>query len=69
LEYGNCKLVPERESLIDRAKIMYRKKLIHGSNVQPVIESSMLPDSTKEVLPQGWALKISKKAACFSDKH
>ena len=31
LHYGKCELVPERESLFDKAIIMYRDKLLHGS--------------------------------------
>lgn len=69
--YGECKLVHERESLLDKAKIMYREKLLYGTDSIPDISSSMIYTSTaaEEGLPIGWALKSWKKSSRFSDRQ
>ena len=69
LEYGSCNIVPERENLFDRAKKIYRDKLLHGSDIQPVLASSTLPASNEEILEQGWALKTSKKPTRFNERQ
>ncbi|KAK3739290.1 hypothetical protein QZH41_007137 [Actinostola sp. cb2023] len=65
--YGKCKLVPERESLLDKARIIYRDKLLLGADTQPVLSTSTISSSSENSLAMGWALKKSKKAARFSD--
>lgn len=69
--YGECKRVHERESLLDKAKIMYREKLLYGTDSIPVISSSMLytSEAAEEGLPMGWALKRSKTSSRFSDRQ
>ena len=65
---------PERESLLDTAKIMYSKKLWGGElSIKTGITGSAatvvpLADSqTKE--EEGWALRTTKKAKAFSEKQ
>ncbi|KAK3745391.1 hypothetical protein QZH41_001412 [Actinostola sp. cb2023] len=65
--YGECKLVPERESLLDKARIIYRDKLLLGADTQPVLSTSTISSSSENGLAMGWALKKSKKAARFSE--
>ena len=72
--YGKCKFQPERESLIDTAKIKYSKKLWGGEiSIKTGITCSAatvvpLADSqTKE--EEGWALRTTKKAKAFSEKQ
>jgi hypothetical protein len=68
--YGKCRIVAERHSLLDKAKMLYRDKLLEGSSTQPFIAGPEVPTSTSaEVLPQGWALKSSKKAGRFNDNQ
>ena len=67
LQYGSCNIVPERENLFDKAKRIYRDKLLHGCGIQPVLTSSTLPVPTGKVQPQGWALKVNKKATRFNE--
>lgn len=69
LQYGKCEIVLERENLFDKARIIYRDKLLHGSNIQPVLASSTLPGSAEEIQTQGWALKTIKKAKRFTEKQ
>ena len=69
LQYGTCKLVPERENLFDKAKISYRDKLLHDRGIQPVLASSTLPVPAEETKPKGWVLKVTKKATRFNEKQ
>ena len=63
LQYGSCKLVPERENLFDKAKTSYRDKLLHGCDRHLVLASSTLPVLAGDMKSQGWALKMMKKAS------
>ncbi|CAH3018744.1 unnamed protein product, partial [Porites evermanni] len=69
LQYGSCKLVPERENLFDKAKICYRDKLLHDRGIHPVLTSSTLPLPVGDIKPKGWALKVTKKATRFNEKQ
>ena len=69
LHYGKCKFVEERHSLLDKAKILYAEKLQEGSSAQPFIAGSELSEHSVQALPQGWALRSTKKAARFSAKQ
>ena len=44
----------EYECLFDMARIIYKDKLLHGSDIQPVPVSSTIPASAEEIQPQGW---------------
>ena len=50
-------IVPERWNLFDKARIMYRDKLLHGSAIQPVLVSSTHPVYGEDIQPQGWTLQ------------
>ena len=69
LQYGSCKLVPERENLFDKAKICYTDKLLHDRGIHPVLPSFTLPLLTGEIKPKGWALKVTKKVTHFNEKR
>ena len=72
--YGKCEFQPERESLLDTAKIMYIKKLWGGEfsvkmgNTGSAATVIPLPDSHKKE-EEGWALRATKKAKAFSEKQ
>lgn len=68
LSYGQCEFLPVRESLMDKAKVLYDDKLLCEENNLPSVkaESSQCPVTT-EVLPQGWALRSTRKTTRFSD--
>ncbi|CAH3146260.1 unnamed protein product, partial [Porites lobata] len=70
LLYGQCEFLPVRESLMDKAKVLYHDKLLREASNLPSVkaESSQCPVTT-EVLPQGWALRSARKATRFSDSQ
>ena len=62
-------LGPYYTSHIPDAKILYANKFQEGSSAQPFIAGSDLSEQSVQALPQGWALRSSKKAARFSAKQ
>lgn len=68
LLFGQCKMVPERCTLLDAAKKKYHALLVEGSReaVSAALEQVDLSVSTN-TLPEGWALKTTKKFHRFSD--
>ena len=68
LFYGKCEILPVRETLMDKAKVLYHEKLLGEESALPSLKGTphQCPP-TNEVLPQGWALSSSKKATRFSD--
>lgn len=68
LFYGKCVFPPVRESLMDKAKVLYHNKLLSEAGAPPSVEgiSHQCPTIT-ELLPQGWALRSARKAARFSE--
>ena len=70
LEYGVCKLLPERQGLLDKAKVMYVEKLLHGGGEQPVMRSSDIPfGNNDDMLLQGWALRTTKSSKRFNERQ
>lgn len=49
--------------------MLYAEKLQEGSSAQPFIAGSELSEQSVQALPQGWALRSTKKAARFSAKQ
>lgn len=64
--YGKCKLLKERNTLLDHAKLLYVQNLSEGTSIQPIISGTSTEVQSAESLPQGWALKQSKKSARFN---
>ena len=46
-----------------------RDKLLHDRGIQPVLASSTLPVPAEETKPEGWPLKVTKKATRFNEKQ
>ena len=70
MHFEKCKFVEEKYNLLDSAKILYAEKLQEGSSAQPFIAgAAVLSEQSVQVLPQGWALRSTKKAARFSAKQ
>ena len=61
-----CKLVPEKETLLDRAKKLYQTKLIEGTSASATILGDTTGKDNMGILPEGWALKSPKKATRFN---
>ena len=68
LLFGQCKMVPERCTLLDLAKKKYHALLVEGSSeaVSAALGQGDIAVSTS-TLPKGWALKTTKKFTRFSD--
>jgi hypothetical protein len=70
LQYGRCELKQEKESMFDRAKITYHKKLLQTQTAPPTLEARQIEKCTSQsAAKQGWALKTSKKSIRFSEKQ
>ena len=68
LFYGKCEFLPVRETLMDKAKVLYHDKLVCEASALPFVKGVSHHCATKtEVLPQGWALKSNKKSTRFSE--
>ena len=59
LDCGKHDRALERETLVDRAAIAYAERLEGQTTSVPEIVSNTRPDSRREKLPMGWALKAS----------
>ena len=67
--YGKCKIVEEKTTLIDKAKIIYVQKLTEGTSTQPQMASSTILMSSSTKLSEGWALRASKKSTHFNENQ
>jgi hypothetical protein len=61
--FGKCRLFKERNTLLDKAKILYKNKLSKGLSTQPFISCPAVSRLGTDVMPEGWALKTSKRPA------
>jgi hypothetical protein len=70
IQYGKCHLKEEKVSLFDKAKEIYRDKLLRGQGPQPVLTAMLTAGAptSPETDSRGWALKTSKRA-CVSQKN
>ena len=72
LSFGKCQLMKERNTLLDRAKMLYHEKLSEGTGKQPHLPqsaSSVTRTTTSKSLEKGWALKASKSGKRFNDNQ
>jgi hypothetical protein len=73
MSYGKCQLQPEKRTLLDQAKVIYRQKLLEGASEQPLlsaISNTSQPSSDRmNTLSQGWALKTSKTGKRFNNNQ
>lgn len=67
---GKCKLVSEKYTLLDNAKLSYTEKVQEGSTAQPTLAAPTTSEVCSESpLVQGWALKGTKKATRFNENQ
>ena len=67
---GKCKLVSEKHTLLDTAKLAYAEKVHEGSTIQPTLAALTTTEISSECpLVQGWALKGTKKATRFNENQ
>lgn len=73
MSYGKCQLKPERRTLLDKAKLIYRQKLLEGASEQPLLKTKKISPSVgadkTETIGQGWALKTSKAGKRFNENQ
>ena len=69
MSFGKCRLLEERHTLLDKAKLLYHEKLSEGFGGNPFISSTAQSKPATEVIQQGWALKASRKSKRFSDNQ
>lgn len=68
LLFGQCKMVAEKQTLYDIAMKKYNALLVDGAS-EPVSVTPEQSDTYESAnpLPEGWALKTTKKATRFND--
>ena len=70
LLFGKCKLVSEKYTLLDTAKLAYAEKVQEGLTTQPTLAAPTTTEiSSESPLVQGWALKGTKKATRFNENQ
>lgn len=69
LLYGKCKLVEERFTLLDKAKVLYCEKLQEGTSTQPSLAGPTESAAQSNGLTEGWARKVSKKATRLNENQ
>ena len=70
LLFGKCKLVSEKHTLLDQAKLSYVKKVQEGTTAQPTLPATTSTVLSSEVpLVQGWALRETKKVTRFNENQ
>ena len=67
LSFGKCRMVPEKETLLDKAKKTYHTLLQEGNSTAKLLGVREVEATDGFCLPEGWALKTAKKSARFSD--
>ena len=68
--FGKCKLVSEKYTLLDTAKLAYAEKVQEGLTTQPTSAAPTTTEvSSESPLMQGWALKGTKKATRFNENQ
>ena len=70
LLFGKCKLVSEKYTLLDTAKLAYAEKVQEGLTTQPTLAARTTTEvSSDSPLVQGWALKGTRKATRFNENQ
>ena len=66
---GKCKMIPEKHTLLDAAKLSYVKKVEEGTSAQPTLAPTTSEVSPEAPLVQGWALRGAKKTVRFNENQ
>ena len=70
LLFWKCKLVSEKYTLLDTAKLAYVEKVQEGLTTQPTLAAPTTTEvSSESPLVQGWALKGAKKSTRFNQNQ
>ena len=69
LSLEKCTRVPEKNSLMDLAKIGYKSYLEEGVGKLPSLQAPVRQEDSRVSLKEGWALRVVRKAYRFSEKQ
>ena len=70
LSFGKFKLIPEADTLLDKAKTLYQAKLLEGKTSQSTIQGHFnRKESSTAILQEGWALISPKKTVRFNESQ
>ncbi|KAL9963761.1 hypothetical protein ACROYT_G027299 [Oculina patagonica] len=67
MSFGKCKMLPEKETLLDKAKKSYHILLQEDVSSAKALETTEVEATEGTRLPEGWALKTAKKPKRFSE--
>ena len=67
ISFGKCKMLPEKETLLDKAKKAYHTLLQEDISTSKALGASAVESTEGDILPEGWALKSAKKSARFTE--
>ena len=67
MAFGKCRMMPEKETLLDRAKKTYHALLQEDVSSAKVLEARAVETTDSVSLPEGWALKLAKKSTRFNE--
>ena len=68
MSFGKCELIPEKETLLDRAKLTYHAILQDDIGIAKVFEGRKTEKKhgSRSSSPEGWALLTAKKSSRFN---
>ena len=67
VSFGKCQLMPEKETLLDKAKKTYHTLLQEDTSTAKALVARAVEATDGFCLPEGWVLKTAKKSARFND--
>ena len=67
VSFGKCQMVPEKETLLDKAKTTYHTLLQEDTSTAKALGERAVKATDGFCLPEGWALKTARKSARFND--
>ena len=69
LLFGKCKIIQEKHSLLDSAKLAYVQKVQESNTAQPTLTPATSKLISGVPLAQGWALRGTKKTTRFNESQ
>lgn len=67
MSFGKCEMIPEKETLLDKAKITYHTLLQDDDSSSRTFTARETQKVDGVSLAEGWALKTTKKSARFNE--
>ena len=67
LSFGKCRMMPERETLLDKAKRTYHTLLQEDAGTAKELGTILAETTERPIVTEGWALKNPRKSTRFND--